>query len=234
MDAAKMQGSIKTAQTIDKAFLAGEFGWDKGNLTQFLEAALQGGAGESDGAATGADSVALAQKGAPSGSEQVLPAALFSACFWSFFPHADSHGFVPHGDHYTMHFPGDSTQMLEGVVAIRDFAFRMQGKAPPVAASWPPVVTSPEVTQLNASGLAWRGAALAWNYTIQRSSGGTTGPWSTVCDECASDLTDPVPLPQGTQPGDGFRVAGAGRDGGLGPWSAAAAWSGAARPSSRT
>lgn len=116
MDPSKMQGAIGTATRIGKAFLAGEFGWDKGNLTAFLEAALAGtGTPESSTRGSPAGGEGRILRGTAADDDSAAPPALFAANFWSFFPHADSHGFVPHGDHYTMHYPGDSESMRAGV-----------------------------------------------------------------------------------------------------------------------
>lgn len=169
----------------------------------------------------------LADRQSTDGSSQP---ALFAANFWSLFPHRDTRGFVQHGrsgkkHRLTMHFPGDSEEMEDGIRAIRAFGYRMRGQLPPGPRSWPAVTEAPLITQLNESGLAWRGSTLAWNYTVQRSSGGAAGPWTTVCDQCATDNDDPIPLPPGSKPGDAFRVAGGDGWHHLGPWSDVAEWS---------
>jgi mannan endo-1,4-beta-mannosidase len=39
--------------------------------------------------------------------------------------------------------------------------------------------------------LAWRGAALGDTYSIERSSAGENGPWSVICQRCATDKQSP-------------------------------------------
>lgn len=123
--------------------------------------------------------------------------------FWSLFPHRDDHGYVQHDDGFTLHYPGDTPAMRQQADAIRAFDYAMagvRGPAPPVPAPGRPLITSVAATSTGTA-IAWRGATTAGSYTVQRSTHGPTGRWTTVCDRCASDndtpWTDPAPPPGG-------------------------------------
>ena len=109
--------------------------------------------------------------------------------FWSLFPHADGHGFVSHSDGYSLHYPGGAKGSAARSAArvLRAHAYAMRGidPAPPASACDAPLITSTR-GQL----VAWRGAAGADVYTVQR-RGASGASWSTVCDACASDLDTP-------------------------------------------
>jgi len=135
--------------------------------------------------------------------------------YWSLFPHRVDHGFVQHGDSFTLHFP-DGDGNPAAVASLRAHAFGMSGeKAPPF-----PAPTSPAVTMVSDSaGIAWRGAAGAGNYTVQAQRPGSAA-WTTVCDGCASDNGTPIPMPGGWSADDAFRVRGLAPDDSVpGPWS---------------
>lgn len=120
------------------------------------------------------------------------------SAWWSLFPHGDEYGFVPHGDSFTIHWPGDDDAMREKVAVLRAHAFRMRGL--PVPADTPAPGT-PAITRvaLNAStgrdDVWWRGATLADMYDVERSDAGSAGPWVKVCDRCATDNDTPWAAP---------------------------------------
>lgn len=135
--------------------------------------------------------------------------------YWSLFPHLDTYGFVQHGDSWTLHWPGDSDDMSARALQLRTHAFSRQGVAPPPAAAVPP---APLITSVVGNAIAWRGAAMAGNYSVQRSSAGQE--WQTVCDACATDNS--TPWRDTTQPSSGgvqYRVQGLSLKGVAGPWS---------------
>ena len=106
--------------------------------------------------------------------------------FWSLFGHSDSFGYVQHHDGYTLHYPGDTPDMRTRVQELRAHAFVMQNiPAPEIRISGTPVITSTE------PGLEWRGVAGADVYTIERSLAGPDGPWTILCDRCATDNDTP-------------------------------------------
>jgi hypothetical protein len=98
---------------------------------------------------------------------------------WSLFGNADDHGFVPHDDGFTVHYPGDTPAMRDNVVALTSLG-RLMGDA----SGLPPVVTgTPVITAITKRGglnaVAWRGGSGAYAYRVQRSTEGAAGPWTT-------------------------------------------------------
>lgn len=130
---------------------------------------------------------------------------------------------MPHGDGFTLHFP-DQGAKQDLMLRLRQHAYAMRNLSVP--ARWPapaaPLITN--VTRLAAGAaveLAWRGAALAVNYTVARSSTGPAGPWTVVCQQCATDYDTPWQDRQ-QPPSSGklyYRVQGFNLDGLAGPWS---------------
>ncbi len=107
--------------------------------------------------------------------------------YWSLFPHADQYGFVYRKEHYTLHYPGDTPDMRDRVNLLRQHAFAMQNtSAPAVTVQGTPVITS-----VSGYKIGWRGAAGAANYTIERSTAGANGPWTIICNRCATDNSTP-------------------------------------------
>lgn len=112
--------------------------------------------------------------------------AISGDMFWSLFGHKDTFGYVQHNDGYTLHYPGDTDDMRQRTEELRLHAYTMRGLAVPAyAMPGVPLITS------TSAGLEWRGVAGAYKYTVQRSTGGSSGPWTTVCDQCATDNTIP-------------------------------------------
>jgi hypothetical protein len=106
--------------------------------------------------------------------------------FWSLFGHSDSFGYVQHNDGYTLHYPGDTPGMRLRVQELRAHAYAMRNvPIPNIRISGAPVITSAS------PGLAWRGVAGAYAYTIERSLTGPDGPWTVLCDKCATDNDTP-------------------------------------------
>jgi len=99
------------------------------------------------------------------------------------FPHLDTNGFEQHGDGFSLHYPGDTADLVSMVHSLRVHAFKMSGQNPPPPSLIPP---APLITSLSRGKIAWRGSAGAGVYSIQR---GTTagGPFSTLCDKCVTD-----------------------------------------------
>jgi mannan endo-1,4-beta-mannosidase len=104
--------------------------------------------------------------------------------FWSLFGHFDKHGFEQHGDHLTLHYPGDNPDMTARDQIIRKHAYAMRGVAvPPSKIPDAPLVYAPRRVTGGVL-IDWRGVVAADTYTVQRSIDGIT--WQTV----ASGLTD--------------------------------------------
>ncbi|MDQ2799964.1 MAG: biopolymer transporter ExbD, partial [Armatimonadota bacterium] len=100
--------------------------------------------------------------------------------YWSLFGHRDDFGFEQHDDNLTLHFPGDTPDMKARAALLRAHAYRMRGLAIPAPA--PPA--APLITNVTRQGndnlVAWRGAAGADFYIVDRSTGGPKGLWSGI------------------------------------------------------
>lgn len=103
--------------------------------------------------------------------------------YWDFFPHNDTSGYVQHIDNYTLHYPGDNSTMREAVQLFREHAYKMQERAAPTVG----IPGTPLITRVQAKTITWRGTAVGDTYSIERSTGGPSGPWTTVCDRCVTD-----------------------------------------------
>lgn len=140
--------------------------------------------------------------------------------YWSFFPHNDTYGYVQHGDGYTLHYPGDNSAMQEAVQLLCAHAYRMQGRNEPP----PGIPGAPLITNIQGRQIVWRGTALGATYSIERSAagltGGITGPWTVICNRCATD--NDTPWVDSTQPAGlvWYRVQAFNLDGKPGPYSA--------------
>eukprot|EP01105_Mastigella_eilhardi_P010665 TRINITY_DN2483_c1_g1_i1.p1 TRINITY_DN2483_c1_g1~~TRINITY_DN2483_c1_g1_i1.p1 ORF type:complete len:445 (-),score=112.24 TRINITY_DN2483_c1_g1_i1:76-1410(-) len=161
MSTSKLAKDAKLVASYNKTFFVGEYGWSQGDLAGFLEAV----------------------------EEQVASNALCGDTYWSLFPHYDRFGFVQHNDGFTLHYPGDTEDMRDRVQKLRTHAYTMAGAAvvPPHATPATPLVTAASAKE----GVAWRGAAAADYYTVERSVAGAAGPWDVACDRCATDNDTP-------------------------------------------
>eukprot|EP01112_Ceratiomyxa_fruticulosa_P011807 TRINITY_DN3237_c0_g4_i2.p1 TRINITY_DN3237_c0_g4~~TRINITY_DN3237_c0_g4_i2.p1 ORF type:complete len:360 (-),score=75.67 TRINITY_DN3237_c0_g4_i2:100-1179(-) len=133
--------------------------------------------------------------------------------FWSLFGHLDSYGFEQHDDGYTLHYPGDTVAMENSSQVLRKHAYTMRGIPTPAQSNIP----APLITTLFSGTIAWRGAAGAANYTIE-SSPSNSGPWTTICDKCATDNDTPISS-QYIIKNLWYRVKGTNFDGVAGPYS---------------
>ena len=57
----------------------------------------------------------------PAFLDAVLASSACGALFWSLFPHADTFGFVDHGDGFTLHWPGKQLLLLHPPPTPFDF-----------------------------------------------------------------------------------------------------------------
>jgi hypothetical protein len=110
--------------------------------------------------------------------------------FWQIFPHSDTQGYVQHSDGYTMHYPGDNSSMRTAAQTLRTHAYNMRGLTVPA----PVLYGKPVITGFKGGRLYWRGVAGGDNYTIQ-SAPASTGPWTTICDQCVADSYRPWTFP---------------------------------------
>ena len=82
MNSKRMIAGAQAVANAKKVYIAGEYSWKNPELTMGFLTAAQ-------------------ENKAVSGTQ-----------YWSLFPHADGHGFVQHGDGFTVHYPGDNTVRL--------------------------------------------------------------------------------------------------------------------------
>lgn len=178
---------------------------------------------------TAAGKVYVAGEYASTSASPDLSSALVSdpqvtgANFWSLFAHNDTNGYVQHDDGFTVHFPGDTPAMTAEDDQLRDFDYAMSGAdVPRLPAPGQPLITS--ITKQDGDNvLAWRGSTDASAYTVLRSDTGPGGPWTSICDQCATD--NDTPWTDATTPATGtawYKVIGFAPDGRKGPASAVA------------
>jgi hypothetical protein len=142
--------------------------------------------------------------------------------FWSLWPHADDKGYVQHADGYTLHYPGDTSDMRARAQQLRSHGYAMRGLAVPAHDA----VGAPTITFVGpARQVSWRGVAGGDLYTVQISTVSLNGPWTTICSACATDNDTPWPDPSPVQAAIiWYRVQAQNLDGLAGPWSAVYEW----------
>ena len=162
MDAAKVTSDAKAVIASNKVFYEGEFAWTSKQSSggvQLLSQFLS----------------ALEANGVAGDS------------FWSLFPHNDNYGYVQHNDGYTLHYPGDSSDMRTKVQLLRTHAYTMTGRK--VGANGIPGL--PLIATIVGKRVAWRGTAFAFKYSIERSRSSANGPWTLICKQCVTDNGTP-------------------------------------------
>ncbi len=166
---AQLKHDASAAQRAGKVFIVGEFDWNDANggdtLSGFLSAI------ESDSRVAG-------------------------DAFWELWSHDDEYGYVAGSDRqYTLQYPGDSRAMRASVQQLRKHAYNMRHTSvPPDSIPAAPVINV--VIRGSANDvLVWRGTAVAASYTIERSTSSANGPWTVICDKCATDMSTPWSYP---------------------------------------
>jgi mannan endo-1,4-beta-mannosidase len=186
-DAAALRAAAAAAAAAGRAYVAGEYGWITGAALTY----------------NGTTLACAGSGGNCSGS-----------CAWSFFPHADAHGFVQHDDGFTFHYPGDTPGMRQFVGDLRASHAAMAGEPSP--RPLPPPL-APAVTSAQGGALSWRGGALAAHYEVQTAPA-AGGPWGGV-GGAPTDDDAPWRVPGGLPAGQWVRLRGVGVEGLAGPWS---------------
>jgi hypothetical protein len=105
--------------------------------------------------------------------------------YWSLFPHNDESGYLIQDEHYTLYYPGNTPDMRQRIQMLRTHAYAMQG----VSVTPKTPVGTPLITSVQDHIVSWRGAFGADRYSIERSTEGTDGPWTVVCDRCVTDFS---------------------------------------------
>ncbi len=160
---ASMTADASAAAIAGKAFIVGEFDWNDAN----------GGSSLSDFLS----------------SIQSNPEVTGDA-FWELWSHDDQYGYDS-GDEYTLHYPGDTAAMRKSVALLRQYAYKMSNQAlPPDNVPGIPLLKT-AVRNGTSNTLIWQGTAIAASYTIQHSTSGPNGPWSVICNRCATDNDTP-------------------------------------------
>lgn len=106
--------------------------------------------------------------------------------FWHLLGHGDQYGWVYHSEAYYLHYPGLTVDQRGRAAALRAHAYRIRGSIEPA-----PTGPVPPIVTVAGKYVAWRGTAGADHYSIERSTQGPSGPWSVICDHCASDADTP-------------------------------------------
>lgn len=117
--------------------------------------------------------------------------AIAGSNYWALFGQNDDYGYKVHNDGFTIYYPGTTTDMRTKAQQLRNHAYAMRGITVPAAG----VPDAPLITGHQASGgkvqLKWRGAAAADKYTVERATAGASGPWTVICNQCATDNDTP-------------------------------------------
>jgi len=164
MNIAKLTSDANEAKKIGKVFCIGEFDWNNANGGDALSSFL----------------ATIESNTSVSGD-----------LYWELWSHNDQYGYASNQVQYTLHYPGDTDAMKSSAAMLRTHAYKMRNIGVPgnSAPGVPVMNTVIRGTQQNI--LVWRGAPLAANYTIERSSTGPNGAWTVICDKCVSDTGTP-------------------------------------------
>ncbi len=186
------------ARSHNKAFIAGEFGWESGDISaSTLSSSLA--AFEADPAVSG-------------------------DLYWELDPHDDDYGFrrVMSGFgedtnlHYELFYPGNDSDTRTRAQTLRTHAYHMAGQSTVPAHMIP---EAPIVTSVNGSAVYWRGVAAADTYSVERATTGNNGPWTVVCNRCATDFSTPWSDPSQPSGSLWYRVRAYNLDGTAGSYS---------------
>ncbi|HKD76091.1 MAG TPA: hypothetical protein VKB76_11380, partial [Ktedonobacterales bacterium] len=138
--------------------------------------------------------------------------------FWDLFAHGVTQGYTtPPDDSYGLVYPGTDPAMRATAQLLRDHAYAMRGLPVPPNAT----PDAPLITAIAGKTVTWRGATPADTYTIERSTAGPDGPWTTACTDCSTQ--DDTTWTDATRPAGAawYRVQGVNLDGAAGPFSPA-------------
>ena len=159
----QLKKDANSAKKAGKVFVVGEFDWNDANGGETLSSFLS----------------TIESNSEVAGDR-----------FWELWSHGDQYGYL-YGDQYTLHYPGDSDAMRTSVRQLRTHAYKMRRVS--VSADSTPGI--PLINGVMRNGpndvLVWRGTAVAASYTIERSTLGAGGPWTVICDKCATDTSTP-------------------------------------------
>ncbi len=86
---------------------------------------------------------------------------------------------------WTLHYPEQSAVRQARATRLRTHLYAIRGLPVPEDRG---VIGAPVITGSAGSVITWRGATLSYRYSIERSTAGSSGPWTVVCDRCVSDV----------------------------------------------
>ncbi len=160
----KLASDAKATKQVGKAFIVGEFDWNDTNGGDSLSSFL----------------AAIVSNATVSGD-----------AFWELWSHDDQYGYV-HGEvQYMLHYPGDSAAMRTSTRQLRMHAYKIAGLlVPPYSFPGIPLLEI-VIREGTEDVLIWRGAAKASSYSIERSTISANGPWTVICNQCATDESIP-------------------------------------------
>ena len=164
MSVNQLMSDMLAAKIAKKVFIVGEFQWNDAYGGDSLESFL---------------------------SSIAANTSISGDLFWELWPHSSQYGFISNEAKFTLHYPGDSSFMQSRVSTIRSYAYKMMNQQ----ATSEQVLTSPLLSTVTRTDtynvLEWRGALGADRYSIERSTEGANGPWTTICDRCVTDVNVP-------------------------------------------
>jgi hypothetical protein len=190
MNTSLATGDADAVASCAKAFIIGEYAWNDDSVST-LPAFLSGTEGD---------------------------AHIAGDLYWDLWPHNPSYGYdSPSSDQYQLHYPGQTADMATRAQELRTHAYSMSGLAVPAhTAVGTPVITDVTPTRQ----IEWRGVAGGDDYSVEESTQSSTGPWTVICNLCATDNSTPW---QDPNPAEGttiwYRVQADNLDGVVGPWS---------------
>ena len=159
----QMNADAYAAKKADKAFIVGEFDWNDANGGDSLSNFL---------------------------ASMLVNPNVTGDAFWELWSHNDQYGYVS-GDKYTLHYPGDNPTMRSSVQLLRSYAYKMSNHAIPSYSLPGAPLLETIIRNGTTNTLIWRGTTFAATYTIERSTTGPNGPWSVICNRCATDNDTP-------------------------------------------
>ncbi len=178
MSVSNLTKDVGYASAANRPFLAGEYDWPS--------------------SISGGDSLASFLSAIEGNS------AIVGDLLWDGGAHSDTNGFDQHNGALDLRYPGNSSTESGNIQALRTHAYVMRGtSAPAVGTPGTPLITSVTGNQI-----VWRGASLGASYSVDCSTVSNSGPWTTVCNQCATDYT--TPWTDSTQPSGTvwYRVVG--------------------------
>jgi hypothetical protein len=194
MNTSRVTSDGDTVAGCNNAFIAGEYDWKNNQGGDPLSTFLSGIQGDTH---------------------------VSGDMFWDLFAHAPRWGWLDGAECagcWPLDYPGQGADDMAREQTIRSHAYAMAGKAVPAHAP----VGTPLVTLVTPNReIAWRGTAGAANYSVEESTSSASGPWTMICNLCATDTSTPWQDPQSLEGATiWYRVQADNLDGVAGPWSA--------------